>query len=239
MMRLFRRLADEGRSIICITHNVDNVEQCHLILVLARGKLMFYGPPAEAPAYFGVSRISEIYDRLNQRDSADWEQQFCSCALLQGLHRQPPGRPEPCPGRRLAKTRPPFILPGTARGMPAAHRCTQRAARRACPGRTHPGPDHPALRTREWLRPIRLALHQFVVLTVRYLDLVISDPRGLRLLLLQAPIVAVFLLAGFIDKDFQTDGSGPPAAVGNRTKAPARPRCRQRHGPQPGRARAR
>src|SRR5262249_43473763 len=47
MMRLFRRLADEGRSVLCITHNVDNVEMCHLVVVLARGKLMFYGPPGE------------------------------------------------------------------------------------------------------------------------------------------------------------------------------------------------
>ena len=42
------RLADEGRSLLCITHNVDNVEQCHLILVLARGKLVYFGPLAEA-----------------------------------------------------------------------------------------------------------------------------------------------------------------------------------------------
>jgi ABC-type multidrug transport system ATPase subunit len=35
MMRLFRRLADEGKSIICITHNVDNVDRCHLVLMLA------------------------------------------------------------------------------------------------------------------------------------------------------------------------------------------------------------
>src|SRR4051812_1200966 len=34
MMRLFRRLADEGKSIVCITHNVDNVDRCHLALVL-------------------------------------------------------------------------------------------------------------------------------------------------------------------------------------------------------------
>ena len=32
MMRLFRALADEGKSIICITHNVDNVDRCHLIV---------------------------------------------------------------------------------------------------------------------------------------------------------------------------------------------------------------
>src|SRR5262249_48176063 len=49
MMRLFRGLADEGKSIICITHNVDNVDMCHLALVLARGKVMYYGPPREAP----------------------------------------------------------------------------------------------------------------------------------------------------------------------------------------------
>ena len=48
MMRLFRNLADEGKSIVCITHNVDNVDLCNLILVLARGKLVYYGPPSEA-----------------------------------------------------------------------------------------------------------------------------------------------------------------------------------------------
>src|SRR5262249_15880942 len=68
MMHMSRRLADEGRSLICIPHNVDNVEQCHLVLVLARGKLMFYGPPAEAPRYFKVNRISQIYDRLAERE---------------------------------------------------------------------------------------------------------------------------------------------------------------------------
>src|SRR5581483_9119820 len=35
MMHLFRQLADEGRSIVCITHHVDNVDLCHLIVVLA------------------------------------------------------------------------------------------------------------------------------------------------------------------------------------------------------------
>src|SRR5213079_2357819 len=28
MMRLFRSLSDVGRSIVCITHNLDNVDQC-------------------------------------------------------------------------------------------------------------------------------------------------------------------------------------------------------------------
>src|SRR5205823_9270100 len=81
MMRLFRRLADEGRSIVCITHNVDNVDQCHLILVLARGRLVFYGPPAAAPDFFQVKRVSEIYDRLGERDVADWVREYQESTL--------------------------------------------------------------------------------------------------------------------------------------------------------------
>jgi hypothetical protein len=61
-----------------------------------------------------------------------------------------------------------------------------------------------ALRTREWINPIRIAWNQFRVLTFRYLDLILGDRRGLRLLLLQAPIVGLFLLLGFLDKDFQS-----------------------------------
>src|SRR5262249_46687412 len=81
MMRLFRRLADEGRSIICITHNVDNVERCHLALVLARGRLIYLGPPGEAPAYFRVGRISDVYDRVAERDPGDWERDFAASSL--------------------------------------------------------------------------------------------------------------------------------------------------------------
>src|SRR5205823_10293106 len=76
MMRLFRRLADEGRSIICITHNVDNVDQGHLALVLVRGKIVYFGPPKEAPRYFNVGRISDIYDRLSENEPAEWEKRY-------------------------------------------------------------------------------------------------------------------------------------------------------------------
>src|SRR5262249_7401464 len=37
MMELFRKLAHHGKSIVCITHNVDNVDRCDLVLILARG----------------------------------------------------------------------------------------------------------------------------------------------------------------------------------------------------------
>ena len=101
MMRLFRRLADDGRSILCITHNVDNVDQCHLALVLARGKLIYYGPPGEAPTYFGVCRISEIYDRTYVRNP--WRSGRRTIGAVD-LHEEfvAGGWPTPTPRRRRA-----------------------------------------------------------------------------------------------------------------------------------------
>src|SRR5262249_60961686 len=83
MMRLFRHLADEGKSVICITHNVDNVDLCNLVINLARGKLVYYGPPAEARAYFHVSRISDVYDRLGEKEPDKWEREFAVTSLFQ------------------------------------------------------------------------------------------------------------------------------------------------------------
>src|SRR5262249_26198541 len=83
MMRLFRHLADEGKSVICITHNVDNVDSCNLILMLARGKLVFFGPPGEARSYFRVSRLSDIYDRLLEKEPEVWQREFAASSLHQ------------------------------------------------------------------------------------------------------------------------------------------------------------
>ncbi len=46
-------------------------------------------------------------------------------------------------------------------------------------------------------------LHQFWVLMVRYLELLWRDPRTLRLLILQAPLVSAIIFLSFLDKPFQ------------------------------------
>ena len=76
MMKLFRQLSDEGKSILCITHAIENVDRCHLVIVLAGGKLMYYGPPEEAPSHFGVKTLSQIYDRLTSREVGEWYADF-------------------------------------------------------------------------------------------------------------------------------------------------------------------
>ena len=76
MMTLFRQIADDGKTVLCITHNVENVKLCDLVVVLAAGKLVYYGPPSELPAFFNVSQISEVYDRLESRPAEEWADRY-------------------------------------------------------------------------------------------------------------------------------------------------------------------
>ena len=59
MMRLFRRLADSGVTTLCITHYVDSLDMCDMVVFLVRGRLAFYGPPDELKRYLGVNSMRE------------------------------------------------------------------------------------------------------------------------------------------------------------------------------------
>ena len=66
MMELLRDIADQGRTVVLTTHATRNVMLCDKVAFMARGGyLAFYGPPAEALAYFGVKDFVEIYTLLD------------------------------------------------------------------------------------------------------------------------------------------------------------------------------
>jgi ABC-type multidrug transport system ATPase subunit len=78
MMELFRLLADGGKTVVCITHTLANVESsCHLVVVLtAGGKLAFVGTPAEAKGYFDVTKLGDVYRRLADKTPEAWHAAF-------------------------------------------------------------------------------------------------------------------------------------------------------------------
>jgi ABC-type multidrug transport system ATPase subunit len=192
MMRLFRQLADEGKSVLCITHNVENVDRCNTVVVLNQGKLVYLGPPQEAPAYFHVQRLSQIYDRLNDQEAEIWEKEFLSSRLHQEFVE-----------KRLAAEPAPEAAIEEGRGL----RETVRLGKSVSLPKSV-GTPLPLVSPRPAERPYRPPLwHQFRVLTARYADLIRSDRRNLRLLLLQAPVVAIVLLLGFVNKPY--DGVMP------------------------------
>ncbi len=85
MMKLLRKLADQGRTIILITHATKNVMACDKVVFLVRGgKLAYFGPPEDALDYFGVEEFDEIYEKLETGGSpAEWAQRFLASAQLQ------------------------------------------------------------------------------------------------------------------------------------------------------------
>ena len=78
MMDLFRSVADTGKTVVCITHSLANVERtCHLVVILtAGGRLAFVGKPAEALEYFGIARLGDVYERLAEQPAEHWQQTF-------------------------------------------------------------------------------------------------------------------------------------------------------------------
>ena len=67
MMQLLRKLADQGRTIILVTHATTNITLCDRIVFLGQGgKLCYYGIPQEATQFFRVNNddFAEIYNRL-------------------------------------------------------------------------------------------------------------------------------------------------------------------------------
>jgi ABC-type multidrug transport system ATPase subunit len=76
MMQLFSELASDRKTVICVTHSLENVDVCKLVLLLHRGKLVFFGPPGGALSYFEVNRLSDVYDLIESRPVEFWEDKF-------------------------------------------------------------------------------------------------------------------------------------------------------------------
>jgi len=64
VMKLFRQIAESGRTVILTTHAMENVKLFDKLVVLMRGKLVFYGKPEEALAHCGAESFKDLYDKL-------------------------------------------------------------------------------------------------------------------------------------------------------------------------------
>jgi ABC-type multidrug transport system ATPase subunit/ABC-type multidrug transport system permease subunit len=79
VMHLLRQLTDEGRTVVVVTHNLDYLDVCDLVLVLARGGHTAYlGPPAQAFAHFGVTSWADLFGALKTREPAAWGAAFAA-----------------------------------------------------------------------------------------------------------------------------------------------------------------
>ncbi len=84
LMVLFRRLADEGRIVVMVTHKFEKFETMHQIALLTKGgRLAYFGPPTEALRYFECSEPTDIYRKMAARDPDEMARAFRRSAQYQ------------------------------------------------------------------------------------------------------------------------------------------------------------
>jgi len=77
VMEQMRDLAHDGRTVVVVTHSVDNLDACDRLLVLVPGgKVAYYGPPEAGLAYFGKARWAEVFQAFEAEPDRDWAAEF-------------------------------------------------------------------------------------------------------------------------------------------------------------------
>ncbi len=185
LMHLMRRLADQGRTIVLITHATKNVMLADKVVFLARGGfLAWFGPPNEALAYFDQFRsdrdrharsmeFDEIYailDDPSKGSAEDWAHRFrAHPAYLEYIV---------TPLQTLGRS-----LPGAAPGQVISQGVAKPAAR---PHRNQVS-----------------GLRQFFILSTRNIKILTRDRASLILMLISAPLIATIelLMATIFGRD--------------------------------------
>lgn len=186
LMQLMRRLADQGRTILLITHATKNVMLADKVVFLARGGyLAWFGPPDEALRYFDQYR--------SERDRRTSDMEFDQIYAL--LELESLGKPKDW-AERYKQTG-------------AYQQYVVQAAQEKIKGQASEGK---AVKPRRTVS----ALRQFFILSTRNISILTRDRFSLALMLLMAPLVGSldFIIALALGNN-PYESFSPPGGQGN------------------------
>lgn len=115
VMKLLRELADDGRTVLVVTHSVAELALCDRVLVMAPGgSVAYFGPPGEALDYFGHESWADVFSAFENHRDDDWggrwlaSRQYDRCAaeIDSAVPPQQPGTPATQPPARALKPKP-------------------------------------------------------------------------------------------------------------------------------------
>ncbi|WP_372442625.1 FHA domain-containing protein [Streptomyces pactum] len=73
VMKLLRDLADDGRTVLVVTHSVAELALCDKLLVMAPGgSVAYFGPPEEALNFFGYETWADVFSAFENYRDYDW-----------------------------------------------------------------------------------------------------------------------------------------------------------------------
>ncbi|HEY0935601.1 MAG TPA: ABC transporter ATP-binding protein [Trebonia sp.] len=190
VLRLLRRLAGDGITVVLTTGSPLDAARCDKVAVLATGgHLAFFGTPAAAREYFGADSLEEIYERLaGLSDPATaWSRRF--------YHFSPP-RPGFAPVPVTSpRSGPRFLVPESA-GPHSAGRVSVFPGDPRPTGldRADPWPDRRPVRP----GPVRPSpVRQLPVLSQRNAEVLRRSPAA-RLAVAAAPVAVLLAFAALI-----------------------------------------
>jgi len=77
MMYLFRRIASSGCTVVMATHQLGGFDLLDRAMVMAEGRMVYFGPVNQFYDYFDVNVPGDIYGKLEtERSPEEWERRF-------------------------------------------------------------------------------------------------------------------------------------------------------------------
>ncbi|MER8187051.1 FHA domain-containing protein [Kitasatospora sp. NPDC094015] len=73
VMQTLRGLADDGRTVLVVTHSVAELALCDRLLVMAPGgSVAYFGPPGQALHFFGYETWADVFQAFENYPDHDW-----------------------------------------------------------------------------------------------------------------------------------------------------------------------
>ncbi|MEU4068342.1 FHA domain-containing protein [Streptomyces wedmorensis] len=95
VMHMLRGLADDGRTVVVVTHSVLSLDVCDRLLVLAPGgRVAYYGPPADTLGFFGFDQWPEAFEAFENERDRDWAGQYRSSRFHRRYIAEATARPD-------------------------------------------------------------------------------------------------------------------------------------------------
>ncbi len=151
MMILLRDLTLRGKTVVTVTHTLDNIHLADKVTFLVDGKLAFFGDADQARSFFGVEKLPDVYKRFEERrgNTDSLKEDFKASQIY---------------ADNIANQLSPELAAGATKPPKKGKRIG-------------PGP-----------------FKQFWVLTQRYVEIITRDVKNTMILLIQAPLVALFVV---------------------------------------------
>ncbi len=96
ILNLLRSLVEsEQKTFINIIHNLSRLDRFDTVCVLFGGELVFQGPPQQLLAYLNIGSFTEIYDRLEEEEPAQWAARWAGSDAGEAPSSEPPAEASP------------------------------------------------------------------------------------------------------------------------------------------------